>query len=209
LLPSSLDWLFGLFSGSSSVPLMTRTVNHQTRLIGIYSAREVNPIFWFNETVSFDLAAIMRILASSPVQVKSHSTLQDSAAPKPTVKAWLLLRHLRCLFCSPSITKLLISLSRQKAKSMAMGTNWNHGGANGLSPIHHACRTNYLMGSNVYVLAHYISLLIQNAYLAISEESSIEAAARHGELPSRSRPLPLRSWEPAPCRLYIRDVHVR
>jgi hypothetical protein len=90
-----------------------------------------------------------------------------------------------------------------------MGTNWNHGGANGLSPIHHACRTNCLMGSNLYVLTHYIPLLIQNVYLAISGKSSIEAAARHGELPSRSRPLPLRSWEPAPRRLYIRDVHAR
>jgi hypothetical protein len=95
------------------------------------------------KTFSFNLAAIMRILASSPVQVKSDSTLQGSAAPEPTVRAWLVLRHLRCLFCSPSITKLLISLSRQKAKSMAMGTAWNHCGANGLSPIHHACRTNY------------------------------------------------------------------
>jgi hypothetical protein len=61
---------------------MTKTVNHQTQLIGMYSKRGQPHL----ETFTFNLAAIVRILASSPVRVKSHSTLQVPAAPEPTVK---------------------------------------------------------------------------------------------------------------------------
>jgi hypothetical protein len=65
------------------------------------------------------------------------------------------------------------------------------------------------MGFNVHVLAQYISLLYQNVYHVICNDSNIEAVARRGGLLCRSRSLLLMSWKSITSGMYTHDLPER